>query len=358
MEQVIDGLRKARKKASKAGKEKIDDFAAEIGGLKTEYFVVRMYHWAAEIEVFSSFKHLLENFVQGMDEDLEKKGIDQVGNDDSAKKAGTAPQAPSRRRTIPEGKPSALKDLKFLFTGTLDLLDRKTAKITVEKYGGTIVSNLEKADYIVLGANCGPKKLDTIKEKNLTTISEEGFFLLLEDKQPAIETQEDLEPTSAKSMPAKSSKKGKGVAQKKENETSGSSSTAKAAGAERKTQAKGKPNALKGMKLLFTGTLETMDRNAAKKTAEAHGAKVITKLADTDSIVLGVKAGQKKLDEIEAKGLKTCSEAEFTEMLEEGGGKEEEDDGDEEEEEKAATGKKRGAAATGRGKGSKARKTG
>ncbi|KAF2722847.1 hypothetical protein K431DRAFT_302391 [Polychaeton citri CBS 116435] len=83
---------------------------------------------------------------------------------------------------------------------------------------------------------------------------------------------------------------------------------------------KGEANALAGLKIIFTGTLETMDRATAKKAAEAHGAKVITKLEDTDFIVLGVKAGPKKLQEISEKGLKTVSEAEFGEMLQGGAG--------------------------------------
>lgn len=47
------------------------------------------------------------------------------------------------------------------------------------------------------------------------------------------------------------------------------------------------------------------------------GAEILgpTKLDQTDYIVLGLKAGQKKLDEIEEKGLKTINEEEFKEML-------------------------------------------
>jgi len=72
------------------------------------------------------------------------------------------------------------------------------------------------------------------------------------------------------------------------------------------------------VKLLFTGTFDAMDRDTSKATAVKYGAKVITKLEDTDYIVLGVKAGQKKLDEIEAKGLETVDEAGFYELLQNG----------------------------------------
>ena len=60
-----------------------------------------------------------------------------------------------------------------------------------------------------------------------------------------------------------------------------------------------------------------MDRKTCEATAKTHGAHIMgpTKLAECDMIVLGTRAGQKKLDEIEEKGLKTISEAEFIEML-------------------------------------------
>ena len=276
------------------------------------------------------------------------------------------------RKTIPQGDPSALEGLKFLFTGTLDLLDRNTAKKTVEQHGGSIISNLEKTDYIVLGANCGPKKLETIRAKNLTTITEEGFFQLLEGKQPTTETAKDLAKTSTKPMPSKPAAKGKTEAPKKEKasekpiakpstktKTASSAGTAKSGGDERKKEIKGKTNALEGIKLLFTGTMETMDRVTSKKTAEAHGATVITRLADTDLIVLGTRAGPKKLQEIEDKGLRTCTEEEFIAMVKDGASDAEEgEDQDEEEEEaeqKPTVGKKRGATSTGRGKGKKAK---
>ena len=277
------------------------------------------------------------------------------------------------RKTIPQGDPTALEGLKFLFTGTLDLLDRNTAKKTVEQHGGSIISNLEKTDYIVLGANCGPKKLETIRAKNLTTITEEGFFQLLEGNQPSTETAEDLAKTSTKPMPSKPSKTEKAEAPKKAKASekpaakpskakpASSAGTAKSGGDERKKEIKGKANALEGMKLLFTGTMERMDRATSKKTAEAHGATVITKLADTDLIILGTRAGPKKLQEIEEKGLRTCTEEEFIAMVKDSASDEGEgDDQDEEEDEpeqKATVGKKRGATSTGRGKGKKAKTT-
>lgn len=76
----------------------------------------------------------------------------------------------------------------------------------------------------------------------------------------------------------------------------------------------GKPNSLKGLKLLFTGTFE-LDRKTCEATAITYGAKLVKKLPETDFIVLGTRPGQKKVDEIEENGLKTIGIEEFFGML-------------------------------------------
>ena len=104
-----------------------------------------------------------------------------------------------------------------------------------------------------------------------------------------------------------------------------------------------------------------MDRKTANKAAEKHGAEVITKLADTDLIVLGTAAGPNKLKEIEDKGYRTCTEDKFLAMVGDGP----EEAGEDEEEEEVPKGKKRGAPAAateddggkGKGRGRKSKKT-
>ncbi|KAH8680658.1 hypothetical protein BX600DRAFT_444879 [Xylariales sp. PMI_506] len=83
----------------------------------------------------------------------------------------------------------------------------------------------------------------------------------------------------------------------------------------RKTIPIGQRNCLAGLKLLFTGTFETMDRKTSVATAITYGAEVITKLEDTDYIVIGTRAGPKKLQEINEKELETISEEEFFDIL-------------------------------------------
>ena len=90
----------------------------------------------------------------------------------------------------------------------------------------------------------------------------------------------------------------------------------------RKKIPEGKPNCLRGLKLLFTGTFETMDRRTSIATAVRYGGEVITKLEDTDYIVVGLRAGPKKLQEINEKELETINEDEFFRILENGVSKE------------------------------------
>ncbi|ETS82922.1 hypothetical protein PFICI_04798 [Pestalotiopsis fici W106-1] len=86
----------------------------------------------------------------------------------------------------------------------------------------------------------------------------------------------------------------------------------------RKTIPQGEPDCLAGLKLLFTGTFETMDRKTSIATAIKYGAEVITKLEDTDYIVIGTRAGPAKLKKINELELETISEEEFFQILEHG----------------------------------------
>lgn len=79
----------------------------------------------------------------------------------------------------------------------------------------------------------------------------------------------------------------------------------------------GKPDSLAGLKVLFTGTFD-IDRKTSEATAIKYGARIITKLEDTDYIILGARAGPKKLDTIAEHGLETIDEGQFYEMLKTG----------------------------------------
>ncbi|KAJ3474521.1 hypothetical protein NLG97_g9809 [Lecanicillium saksenae] len=61
-----------------------------------------------------------------------------------------------------------------------------------------------------------------------------------------------------------------------------------------------------------------MDRVTSIATAKKYGGDVVTKLEDTDYIVLGDRAGPKKLQVINELELETITEEEFFEILENG----------------------------------------
>ena len=146
---IVQVLQQAHAKSTHSSdKERIEEVAAKLAGSfdklsEVQHLIIRMYHWDTEIGLFSGFKHLLENFVQKMGEDA-GNGHDDDNEDEEEDE--DLDDAKNRRKQIPEGKPNILKNLKFLFTGTFDLLDRDSSKKTVEKYGGKVISNLEKTD--------------------------------------------------------------------------------------------------------------------------------------------------------------------------------------------------------------------
>ena len=85
---AIDVVDKTYENASKAEKEKIERAASELyGGLeqlrKTRCVIIRMYHWAAEVEIFPTFKHLLEDFVVGMDKAIDSGSEEDHGSGES-----------------------------------------------------------------------------------------------------------------------------------------------------------------------------------------------------------------------------------------------------------------------------------
>jgi DNA ligase (NAD+) len=85
-----------------------------------------------------------------------------------------------------------------------------------------------------------------------------------------------------------------------------------------KFQAKSKPKSGKfvGLTFLFTGTLQTQDRNTAKQKVESFGGKAASAISSKiDYLVIGEKAGS-KAKKAEELGLKIITEDEFNHMIE------------------------------------------
>jgi replication factor C subunit 1 len=83
-------------------------------------------------------------------------------------------------KEIPTGAGNCLAGLQFVFTGVLDSLDRTTGINLVKQYGGKVQSApTKKTNFVVLGADAGPSKLNVIAQYGLKTINEDGLFQLI-----------------------------------------------------------------------------------------------------------------------------------------------------------------------------------
>ncbi|CAD0092408.1 unnamed protein product [Aureobasidium mustum] len=86
---------------------------------------------------------------------------------------------------IPEGNENCLAGLSFVFTGQLTYLSREEGQNLVKRYGGKCMTAPSKnTNYVVLGAEAGPKKLATIKQHNLKVIDEQGLCALIKKLPP------------------------------------------------------------------------------------------------------------------------------------------------------------------------------
>ncbi|CDM37144.1 hypothetical protein DTO013E5_9458 [Penicillium roqueforti] len=83
-------------------------------------------------------------------------------------------------KEMPVGEENCLAGLAFVFTGILESLGREEGAQLVKKYGGKVVgAPSSKTNYVVLGSDAGPKKLETIAKHKIKTINEDGLFELI-----------------------------------------------------------------------------------------------------------------------------------------------------------------------------------
>lgn len=164
------------------------------------------------------------------EEEKKEKEEEDVEPESSKSKSKTKPQRtksnsikaalnPANRKTIPKGKRNCLADVKILFTGTFNTMDRVTSIATAKKYGADVVTKLEDTDYIVLGDRAGPKKLQVINELELETITEDEFFDILEngvsaEKRERMNNKRWADAEEGPERPAKVGRTGKGRGKK------------------------------------------------------------------------------------------------------------------------------------------------
>ncbi|KAF6765286.1 purine nucleotide binding protein [Ephemerocybe angulata] len=108
------------------------------------------------------------------------------------------PQPARGTKEIPNGDPNALAGLAFVFTGELVSLARDEALDIATRFGGRVVGQpSSKTDYVVLGDDAGPKKLEAIKKHKLKTLDEDAFLKLISTRKVK---ESDLEEKTKKKM--------------------------------------------------------------------------------------------------------------------------------------------------------------
>lgn len=98
---------------------------------------------------------------------------------------------------MPSGSETCLAGLSFVFTGVLQKWGRTEAQELVKRHGGKITgAPSKKTNYVVLGTDAGPSKLQKIKDMNIKTIDEDGLTVLIE-KLTAIGAKGDSKAQAA-----------------------------------------------------------------------------------------------------------------------------------------------------------------
>ena len=78
---------------------------------------------------------------------------------------------------------TCLEGICFVFTGDLERFGREEAKDLVLSMGGRVTGGpSKKTDFVVIGQEPGPKKLEKIEELSLPTMNEDDFVAFLKDR--------------------------------------------------------------------------------------------------------------------------------------------------------------------------------
>lgn len=82
---------------------------------------------------------------------------------------------------MPSGSDTCLAGLTFVFTGVLQKWGRTEAQELVKRHGGKVTgAPSKKTNYVVLGTDAGPSKLEKIRAMEIKTIDEDGLSVLIE----------------------------------------------------------------------------------------------------------------------------------------------------------------------------------
>ena len=75
---------------------------------------------------------------------------------------------------------SALAGKRFLLTGVMETITRDDLKNLITKSSGRVMTSFPKQlDYLIVGRDAGPSKLEKANEQGVTTLDEEACYQFL-----------------------------------------------------------------------------------------------------------------------------------------------------------------------------------
>ncbi|KAL7418824.1 DNA replication factor C complex subunit Rfc1 [Cryptotrichosporon argae] len=293
-----------------------------------------------------------------------------------AKKRQPLAPAPKREAAMDvDGVPNGVNGQTFIFTGELPGISREKAEQLVESKGGIVVRGKPTTEttYAVIGEAAGEKKMTILQDFGIKLLNKAEFMTLIKstsggtsagnagrkatvkevkpsgtkvakkeaeeltsDEEEKEEEEEEVkpkpkpraQPVKKETKPAKAStpkkkaaaSKGKGEDEKpKVKFDFRAAAAARAAGPSNpgsKEVPVGEPGCLAGLTFVFTGELESLGREEAIELAKRYSGRVTTAPSSkTSYVVVGINAGQSKLEKIKALGLATINEDEFLELI-------------------------------------------
>lgn len=116
------------------------------------------------------------------------------------------PIAPGTK-SIPQGTPTCLANLTFVFTGELESISREDGQDAVKRCGGRVTGQPSgKTDYLVAGKEAGPAKMAKAGSLGIKILDEDGFLGLIEQRARE-EEEETRKETPSKKRGASPSKR-------------------------------------------------------------------------------------------------------------------------------------------------------
>ncbi|RYF50562.1 MAG: NAD-dependent DNA ligase LigA, partial [Cytophagaceae bacterium] len=83
-------------------------------------------------------------------------------------------------KKVVEQEGDSLTGKTFLYTGTFENLSREELESRIEANGGRLLSGIsKKLNYLIVGENAGPSKVEKARKLNVPMIGEDEFMAML-----------------------------------------------------------------------------------------------------------------------------------------------------------------------------------